>query len=237
MTKGIYLFWDKKYKQVIYAGRFTGKKRIKHHFNPSVKYDQKINTYIQNHPERIDSIIFCEFDYISNDDLNQLENETIRLFKLNKYRHPDRFVFNFTDGGEGMNGYRKPYEDFEYTVVKKGFRGGKQLYGIRDRDDNPIKQSINKVALDEITEKLNNGLLTEEEAKRINLNPFKYTVVKAGHNNGKQQYAIFNRNNKEIKTSINKEALDEIAAALNSGSLTEEDVKKSRGVKKILEKI
>ena len=92
VTKGIYLFWDKKYEQVIYGGRFTGRKRIKQHFNPSKRNEQQINKYIQNHPERIDSVIFCEFDDISDDDLNQLEMETIKLFKLNRYRYPDSHV-------------------------------------------------------------------------------------------------------------------------------------------------
>lgn len=110
MSKGIYLFWDEKYEQVIYAGRFTGRERIKDHFQPSKKHEQKINAYIQNHPNRIESIIFCEFDDISDDDLNQLEKETIKLFKLNKYKYPDNFVFNFTDGGGGNSGYVMPEE-------------------------------------------------------------------------------------------------------------------------------
>lgn len=105
MTKGIYLFWDKKYEQVIYAGRFTGMKRIKDHFYTSKKHTQKINEYIQEHEDRIESVIFCEFDDISNNDLNQLEKETIKLFRLNKYKYPDNFVFNFTNGGEGMSGH------------------------------------------------------------------------------------------------------------------------------------
>lgn len=111
VTKGIYLFWDKKYEQVIYAGRFTGRKRIKDHFQPSTKHVQPINKYIQTHPDRIDSVIFCEFDDISDDDLNQLEIETIKLFKLNKNNFKDNFVFNFTDGGEGTTGYRHTEED------------------------------------------------------------------------------------------------------------------------------
>lgn len=105
MTKGIYLFWDKKYEQIIYAGRFTGIKRIKDHFQPSKKHAQKINEYIQEYEDRIEPIIFCEFDDISDNDLNQLEKETIKLFRLNKYKYPDNFVFNFTDGGGGMSGH------------------------------------------------------------------------------------------------------------------------------------
>ncbi len=105
VTKGIYLFWDKKYEQVIYAGRFASRQRIQEHFSPSRRHEQKINEYVQNHPSRIESVIFCEFDDISDNDLNQLEMETIKLFKLNRYKYPNSHVFNFTDGGEGMCGF------------------------------------------------------------------------------------------------------------------------------------
>lgn len=110
VTKGIYLLWDKKYEQVIYAGRFTNKKRIKVHFYPSKKDEQQINRYIQSYPERIDSVIFCEFDDIFDNDLNQLEIEIIELFKLNRYKYPNSHVFNFTDGGEGMSGHQHTEE-------------------------------------------------------------------------------------------------------------------------------
>ena len=118
VTKGIYLFWDKKYEQVIYAGRFTGRKRIKDHFRLSRKHDQRINEYVQANPSRIVSIIFCEFNNISNDDLNQLEKESIRLFKLNKYKYPDSFVFNFTDGGDGICSDNYPNE-IKQKISKK----------------------------------------------------------------------------------------------------------------------
>ena len=126
---------------------------------------------------------------------------------------------------------------FEYIVVKAGVSNGNQQYCICGRSRNMIKKSINKEILDEIAEKLNNGSLTEEEAKAINPNPFKYTVTKKGFRRGKQKYAIHGRDNKTIKQSIDKRALDKITDVLNNGLLTEEEVKKSRGVKKILEKI
>lgn len=65
----------------------------------------------------------------------------------------------------------------------------------------------------------------------------KYTVAKKGFHNGKRNYCIQDRDNYQIKSSMNKNALDKIAYALNNGFLTEEEVKKNRGVKKILEKI
>ena len=125
---------------------------------------------------------------------------------------------------------------FKYTVRKAGFTDGKQRYAISDKYDNPIKSSINKEGLDEIAIALNNGKITEEEAKNINLNLFKYTVSKNWFKrNGKRNYAIRNRENKSIKSSINKKALDEIATALNNGEITEEEVKSVRGINKVLE--
>jgi ATP:corrinoid adenosyltransferase len=96
-------------------------------------------------------------------------------------------------------------------------------------------KSINKEALDEIAVALNNGSLSEEEAKIIDLNPFEYTVAKAGFNKGKQSYTIRDRNHNMIKKSVNKEVLDEIAVALNNGEITEEEVKSVIGVNKVLE--
>jgi hypothetical protein len=160
VTKGIYLFWDKKYEQVIYAGRVTGRERIKQNCSPSIKHKQEINEYVQNHPDRIESVIFCEFDNISDNDLNQLEIETIKLFKLNKYKYPNSHVFNFTDGGGGMSGYihldetiqkisesltgREFSEEHKRKIGEAQMGEKNHMYG-RTGEDNPntgIKRSL-----------------------------------------------------------------------------------------------
>jgi len=140
ITKGIYLFWDKKYEQVIYAGRFSGRKRIKQHFYPSDKHKQKINEYIQEHENRIESIIFCEFDDISDNDLNQLEKETIKLFKLNRYKYPNSHIFNFTDGGEGMSGY-VPSEETKKKLSEASIGEKNHFYGRKHSDESKKKMS------------------------------------------------------------------------------------------------
>ena len=290
MTKGIYQYKDLVKNIVVYIGKdshIDENRRNYYHNLPSCYDSQKINQVIQNNHSRYEYSKICEYDDLTDDELNYLEVKEIMKHKFLYGKIPK---FNFTIGGEGKIGYRKPYEDFKYTVVKGGFHRGKQAYAIFDRNAKPIKRSIdkdfldeiaeklnngllteeevkawkytiaksgfnngnqqyciydkhnypvkssiNKEALDELVEKLNNGLLTEKETKLINLNPFKYTVTKGGLVNGKQKYMIRDRDHNSIKISINKKGLDKIADALNNGSLIEEEVKKTHGVKKILD--
>lgn len=215
---------------VVYIGKDSNihKNKRNYQHNLLAYYNsQKINQVIQNNPERYEYSVICEYSNLTDEELNWLE--CMEIMK-HKFLYDETPLFNFTVGGEGIIGYRKPYENFEYTVVKAGFVNGKQRYGIHDRDHNLIKHSINKEGLHEIAEKLNNGSLTEEEAKA-----FKYTVSKRGFVNGKQQYGIYGRDHYPIKTTINEGALDKIADALNNGFLTEEEIKTIHGVKKILD--
>jgi hypothetical protein len=222
MSKGIYGYYDSENNYIlVYPGKdshIDENRRHRDHLNPSRYDEQQINRVLQNNPDRYEYRVICEYPDLTDDELNWLE--CMEIMK-HKFLYGERPKFSFTVGGDGRTGYRKPYEDFEYSVAKCGFKENcKQNYTIHDRNHNPIKQSINKEALEEIAVALNNGEITEEEVKA-----FKYTVTKMGFHNGKQRYSICNRNNKEIKTSINKEILDEIAVALNNGSLSEEEAK------------
>lgn len=187
MSKGIYLFWDNKYEQVIYAGKFTRKQRIKEHFYKSKKNTQPINAYIQEHPDRIESVIFCEFDDISDNDLNQLEMETIRLFKLNKYRQPDNFVFNFTDGGDGTSGYT-PSKETRKKISDSRKGKNHPNYG-KKRPEHSIRMSG----------KNNPNYGNKKKYPRI---------IKGGVEHGKQIYKVI-YNGKHLFQSVNKEKLYE----------------------------
>lgn len=166
MSKGIYLFWDNKYEQVIYAGRFTGRKRIKAHFMPSLKNSQPINKYVQEHKDRIESIIFCEFDNISDNDLNQLEKETIKLFKLNKYKHPDSFVFNFTDGGDGSSG--RILSDKTREKISKGNLGKKMSEESKQKNrESQLGKKHTEETKQKIRESSTGRKLSNEARKKI----------------------------------------------------------------------
>ena len=226
MSKGIYGYYDSENNYIpVNIGKdshIDKNQRHKQHLQPSQYDSQPFNRVLQNNPDRYEYRVICEYPDLTDDELNWLE--CMEIMK-HKFLYGEIPRFNFTVGGDGTTGYRKPYEDFEYSVAKRGFSNGKRMYTVYDRNQNPIKSSVNKEALDEIAVALNNGSLSEEEAKAIDLNPFEYTVAKNGFRNGKQNYTICDRNSNTIKQSVNKEALDEIADSLNNGSLTEEEAK------------
>ena len=166
MSKGIYGYYDSKNNYIlVYAGKDSnidahGNRDYRHNL-PSNYDEQVINRVLQNNPDRYEYSVICEYPDLTDDELNWLE--CMEIMK-HKFLYGEIPKFNFTVGGDGITGYRKPYEDFKYTVVKAGFnKQGNQQYYIRGRDNKHIKRSINKEALDKIAEKLNEGSLTEEE--------------------------------------------------------------------------
>ena len=241
MTNGLYGYYDTKNKYVVYIGKDANigdDARHKTH-NISSQYDkQVINRVIQKNPDRYTYFKFIEGEY-NDETLNELEKEAIRLFKTYKYDYPERNVFNFQKGGEGgfAGGQHSPnWKQEDYTVVKSGIKGEKQQYAINSRYGKFIKYSFNKKKLEELSNKLNNKEITEEEVKNLQLYHTKaqdnpnwrnknYSVVKYGTNRGNKQYAIMGRYEKRIKYSINKEALEKLANKLNKEEITEEEVK------------
>ena len=162
MTAGVYLIFNMETGQLYPGGSKNIEDRIdKHIKSPNKK--SRIDNAIQKHGwDKFDWVILEETD----PDWKIIgPREKYWIAYYNAFEDP--FHYNLTKGGEGINGYRKPYEDFVYTVAKGGFTNGQQKYVICDRDNNPIKSSINKEALDEIADKLNKGEITEEEVKKI----------------------------------------------------------------------
>ena len=221
MSKGIYGYYDKENDYIlVYPGKDSNihkNQRHKNHLSPS-RYDkQVINRVLQNNPDRYEYRVICEYPDLTDDELNWLE--CMEIMK-HKFLYGETPKFNFTVGGDGISGYKKPYEDFKYTVSKKGFHNGKQQYTVCDRNNKPIKTSIDKNFIADLVEKLNNGEITEKEARIIDT--FKYTVSKMGFDNGKQKYGIFDGNNNPIKTSIDKNFIAYLVEKLNNGEITEE---------------
>ena len=121
-------------------------------------------------------------------------------------------------------------KEFKYTVSKKGFYNGKQKYAIKDKNGNPIIQSIDKPLLDDLVIKLNNGEIIENDIYKSK--EFKYTVAKAGFNrHGKQNYTIKDKNRRDIIKSINKCFLDTLCNMLNNEDITEDYIKSNGGMK------
>lgn len=125
-------------------------------------------------------------------------------------------------------------KEFKYTVSKGGFDNvGNRRYLILDKNHNQLKNSKDKNKLIPLTNGLNDGSLSEDEVRKMNLNPFKYTVVK----NGENRFRIYGKNRKSIKNSKHKDKLEKIANALNNGVISEEKVKSVNGTDKVLKLI
>ena len=104
MTKGIYCYIDNKNDNIVYVGKDShigeGKRR-RAHLAPSNYNAQPINRILQNNPFRYRYNVLWEIDDCTDNHLNQME-----FFYIKKY-NPQ---FNFTDGGDGMTGFKHSEE-------------------------------------------------------------------------------------------------------------------------------
>ena len=103
--KGIYAYYDTIKEEIVYIGKDSNidkNVRRRTHKSPSHYNDQPINRIIQNNPNRyIYKPIHILPSHLTNEDLNGLEMWYIQA--LNPY-------YNFTDGGEGVLGYKHSKE-------------------------------------------------------------------------------------------------------------------------------
>ena len=104
MAKGIYCYIDKKDNQIVYIGKDSNidkNKRYRDHLAPSNYNAQPINRILQNNPNRYIYRVLWEIDDCTDNHLNQME-----IFYIKKYAPQ----FNFTEGGDGMSGFRHSEE-------------------------------------------------------------------------------------------------------------------------------
>ena len=115
MTKGIYCYIDKKDNQIVYVGKDSNidkNKRHRDHFFPSTYDAQPVNRILQNNPDRYIYQVLWKIDDCTDDHLNQME-----IYYIKKY-NPQ---FNFTEGGDGVSGFRHSEETREkISKAKKG---------------------------------------------------------------------------------------------------------------------
>ena len=115
MSSGIYAYWDNVRNYYVYVGKDSNiDKKNRHctHISKSSYNIQQINRVLQNNPERYEYRVIMKGDY--NDwQLNQMEKLCIKSFKTFKKDYPERSVFNFTRGGDGISGYTQTKETRE----------------------------------------------------------------------------------------------------------------------------
>lgn len=109
MTSGIYGYYDKEKEHVCYVGKDNNidNKNNRHnkHLHPLYYNSQPFNRVLQNNPNRYDYFILAKGEF-SNNELNDMEKQAIKIFKTYRYDYPEYSVFNFTKGGDGSIGYK-----------------------------------------------------------------------------------------------------------------------------------
>ena len=123
MSLGIYCYIDKKDNKIVYVGKDSyihQNKRHKEHHHPSRYKEQVINTVLQNNPNRYTYQVLA-FDVKDQETLNKIETMHITHLKPR---------FNFTDGGEGISGFKHSKETIQkISDAQKGERNS--MYGVR----------------------------------------------------------------------------------------------------------
>ena len=104
MSKGIYGYWDNQKEYVAYIGQ-TGDLEHRKRQHTWQSSDKKIDKILINNPNRYEYFVLAEGEF-TDTELDEMKVQAIAIFKTNKYKNPDKSVFNFTDGGGGMRGYK-----------------------------------------------------------------------------------------------------------------------------------
>lgn len=171
MMLGIYCYIDKKDNSIVYIGKdshIDKKRRHRDHHKPSAYEEQVINRVLQNNPNRYTYQVLA-FDVKDQETLNNLETMHIGHLKPR---------FNFTDGGEGTNGYKWTEESIrklseartkKNARVIKGSKGKKQQYTLRYQKRNQTC-SIDKKKLEKLAKQINkNGGIMEKSKPIVDL--------------------------------------------------------------------
>lgn len=173
MAKGIYCYIDKKDNQIVYVGKDSNidkNKRHRKHFSPS-KYDaQPINRILQNNPDRYTYQVLWEIDDCTDNHLNQME-----IFYIKKY-DPQ---FNFTEGGDGMSGFKHSEESRK--KISESLKG-KKSYEMTEEIKKKISESLKGKKPYEMTEETKKKM-----SKSRNTTGF-YRVSKEKKNTCKQGF-------------------------------------------------
>ena len=136
MAKGIYCCLDKENDKTVYVGKDSNidkNKRYRHHLTPSAYNAQPINRILQNNPDRYIYQVLWEVDDCTDNHLNQME-----IYYINEYKPQ----FNFTEGGDGISGFKHSKESKrKMSEAKKG--ENHPMYGKTHSEEARKKMSEN----------------------------------------------------------------------------------------------
>ena len=205
--RGIYAYYDTVKDEIVYVGKDSHigeNRRHKQHYQSSNYNEQTINRVLQNNKGRYDykRIYVCP-PHLDEVDLNALEMQYIEALNPK---------FNFTDGGEGICGFKHSEESkMKMSEAKKGKKIGSFSAEHRRNLSKANKgKKLSKEHRRKISE--NHADLSKENHPRWK--PYA-RVVKAGTTSkGKKRYGL-RHNGEWITMSIFKEKLEKMAEEIN----------------------
>ena len=205
--KGIYAYLDKKDNSIVYVGKDSNleiNKRHYDHLSPSKYKAQPFNRILQNNPNRyVYKRLYVCPSHLDEVDLNGLEMQYIEALAPK---------FNFTNGGDGSNGFKHSLETRKkISELQKG--KNHPNYGKH------LPQETRK----KISETLKGRKRPDQsERKKGKGNPLwkDYArVIKRGKtSNGKQQYCL-RFNGKYLAYSVDYDKLQAMADDINKTRL------------------
>ena len=215
-TKNVIYCYINKINRKMYIGQARNfKKRHSHHrIGDGIRNNSAIDFAFNKYGEEsFDVKIFISAPNMKGSELTDYLNamEKYYIYKYNTFR--DDFHYNLQEGGDNFGvGKNHPMWTDDARVCKYGFDKGNQMFAIRYKGE-IIKTSIYEDKLQDLCDKIN-----YEYDDTIPSGPLDYNyeahVRKSGMHRGKQNYALV-KNGEVLKTSIDKEQLQEFANKIN----------------------
>lgn len=188
---GVYGYFDKKDNTVVYVGKdsyIEKNKRHNSHLRPSHCNAQPFNRILQNNPNRYVYQVLV-WNIKDQNTLNAVEMQYIRQLKPR---------FNFTDGGDGIIGFK-----FSKEARKKMSQNNGRYWKDKNLSNDTRK-------------KMSQAHKGKQKGKDNPLWKDYARIIKGGlTHKGKQLYAL-RYDGKIIKQSIYKDKLEEIVKELNA---------------------
>lgn len=193
---GIYAYFDRKDNSVAYVGKDSNinkSRRNKEHHSPSQYYKQPFNRILQKNPNRYTYQVLV-WNVKDQETLNALEIQNIRQLKPK---------FNYTDGGDGMYGYKasnetkkkmsqshkgKTFSDESKKIMSDSKKGEKNpMFGKRGEKSPRFGRTHSEHTKQKIREFRKGSMLSKETKNKI-------SEATKGKRNPNSKYSLWDIN-------------------------------------------